>query len=268
MMEYKNEREVEVKLLHPLFTDVLGYPDDQLDWGHPVKMNFGREKRTKEADLIAKFKGKPVITIEAKSPNEAIQSGLGQLDSYAFHLGTPYSVITNGRRFVLRGYYSFNSKINVIDDSVETLAEAKWKPLRKLISFENIPGTISEKPNPLPVVDEQKIKDFRRFFRKIHNAIRDRDKLDPAAAFDELSKLLFLKAAEDEWRSKAKSKPVLTPEKIAEWESVGKGKAKVWVNEWFEAATEELFPGVFDDHPQINLSPGTLATLLDVMTPV
>lgn len=267
MDDLKTERDVEVKLLHPLFSDTLGYPPDQLDWAHRVPMHLGRQVLNKEADLVAKFRGKPVITVEAKSPNEPVHSGLGQLDSYAFALQTPYSVITNGRRFLLRGYYSFNSRINVIDDTVDSLVEGKWKALRKLISFANIPATIQEKPNPVVAPDEERIKDYRRFFRKIHNAIRDRDKLDPAAAFDELSKLLFLKAAEDEWRLKARSRPVLTPEKIEEWESLGKGKAKAFVNEWFQAATEELFPGVFEDHPQINLSSGTLAAVLRDMKP-
>ena len=76
-----------------------------------------------------------------------------------------------------------------------------------------------------------------------------------------------MKAAEDEWRTKAKSKPVLTPEKIEEWEYLGRGKAKGFFNEWFQAATEELFPGVFEDHPQINLAPGTLAAVLRDMKP-
>lgn len=266
-MEYRNEREVEVKLLHPLFTDTLGYPEDQLHWARPVHMNFGREKRIKEADLVASFRGTPVITIEAKNPNVPVQSGLGQLDSYAFHLKTPYSVVTNGKRFLLRGYYSFNSRINVIDDSVDALAEGRWKALKNLISFKNIPAALKEQPNTVPAPDEEKITNYRRFFRKIHNAIRDRDKLDPGAAFDELSKLLFLKAAEDEWKLKAASKPVLTPEKIAEWESLGSGKARAFVNEWFQAATTDLFPGIFDDHPQINLSAGTLCAVLKEMKP-
>src|SRR5690348_15917489 len=217
---YKNEREVEVKLLHPLFRDTLGYPEDELDWGLPVEMQIGHERRTKEADLIAKFHGRPVVTVEAKNPNEPVQAHLGQVDSYAFHLKTPYSVITNGGHFILRGYYSFNSRINVIDESVADLAKDKWRKLLSLISFNNIPEAIKEKPNPVTAPDERKIKDYRRFFRKIHSIIRDRDKLDPSAAFDELSKLLFLKAAEDEWRQRMLSKPVLTPEKIHEWESL------------------------------------------------
>jgi type I restriction enzyme M protein len=263
---YKSEREVEAKLLHPLFRDVLGYPEDELDWAVPVQMSFGREKKTKEADLVAKFKGRNVITIEAKKPTEPVQAYIGQLDSYAFHLQTPYSIITNGRQFILRGYYSFNSRINVIDESVDGLVSDRWKKLHSLISFKNIQSTLAEPSHPVTVPDEGKIRDFRRFFRRIHNTIRDRDKLDPGAAFDELSKLLFLKAAEDEWLSRNRAKPVLTPEKIEEWEALGKETAQSLVNKWFAAATDELFPGVFGDQPQINLSPATLAIVLQDMS--
>ena len=263
---YKSEREVEVKLLHPLFRDILGYPDDDLSWAVPVQMNLGRERRTKEADLVAKYKGRNVITVEAKKPTEPVQAHMGQLDSYAFHLQTPYSIITNGRQFILRGYYSFNSRINVIDESVDGLASDKWKKLDSLISFKNIQSTLAEPSLPIVVPDEGKIRDYRRFFRRIHGTIRDRDKLDPGAAFDELSKLLFLKAAEDEWLSRNKAKPVLTPEKILEWESLGKETAQNLVNKWFAAATDELFPGVYGDQPQINLSPATLAMVLRDMS--
>src|ERR1700676_5146018 len=115
-MEYKTEREVEVKLLHPLFIDTLGYPEEELDWGRAVTMQWGRdEKRTKFADLVAKYRGRPVITVEAKKPTEAVRSWYRQVDSYAIELQTPYSIITNGHQFVLRGYFSFNSRINVID---------------------------------------------------------------------------------------------------------------------------------------------------------
>lgn len=263
---YKSEREVEVKLLHPLFRDTLGYPEDELDWAVPVQMNLGREKKLKEADLVAKYKGRNVITVEAKKPTEPVQAHMGQLDSYAFHLQTPYSIITNGRQFILRGYYSFNSRINVIDESVDGLASDKWRKLDSLISFKNIQSTLAEPALPILTPDEGKIRDYRRFFRRIHTTIRDRDKLDPGAAFDELSKLLFLKAAEDDWLSRRKARPVLTPEKILEWENLGKETAQNLVNRWFAAATDELFPGVFGDQAQINLSPATLAIVLQEMS--
>lgn len=264
--DYKSERDVEARLLHPLFRDILGYPEGDLDWAVPVKITLGREKKTKQADLVAKYKGRNVITVEAKKPTEAIQAHMGQLDSYAFHLQTPYSVITNGKQFILRGYYSFNSRINVIDESVDGLVGQNWKKLDSLISFRNIRSTLADAPLPVTVPDEGRIRDYRRFFRRIHSMIRDRDKLDPSAAFDELSKLLFLKAAEDEWLANNKSKPVLNSEKIIEWLGLGKETAQNLINKWFAAATGELFSGVFGDQPQIELSPDTLAVVLAEMS--
>ena len=261
----RSEGDVEAKLLQPLFREVLGYPDEDLSWNAPVKITLGRETRTKQADLIVNRHGAPMIAVEAKKPTEPVLSYLGQVDSYAFALSTPYSVITNGSHFVLRGYYSFNSRINVVDEAVDDLRRNNWRKLKNLISFESILATV-EPANVIQAPDDELIKDYRRFFRKIHNAIRDRDKLDPAAAFDELSKLLFLKAAEEEWRrDRAQSKSVLTPQMIKEWETIG--KARDLVNEWFEGATSELFAGVFGDHPQIVLAPDTLRDVLRMMQP-
>ena len=118
-MDFRSEREVEVNLLAPLFKDILGYPAKDLEWARAVKMPMGRSVLTKQADLVVTRGNKPLITVEAKRPTESVQSALDQVDSYAFALKTPYSVITNGKHLVLRGYYSFNSRINVIDDSVD-----------------------------------------------------------------------------------------------------------------------------------------------------
>ncbi len=266
---YSSEKEVEVKLLHPLFRDVLGYSENDLCWDTPVKVTFGRETKTKWADLVVKYRKKPMIAVEAKKPTESVQSGMGQVDSYAFALETPYSVITNGRRFLLRGYYSSNRRFNVVDGTVDGLHKSHWRGIRNLIGIDAIPKSIKDLPNPVAKPSEDKIKDYRRFFRKIHNAIRDHDKLDPAAAFDELSKLLFLKAAEAEWiRKKSKRiASILTPERIEEWEHLGKRKAEKYIQDWFADATEELFAGVFDDHPKINLSPRSLKVVLGMMKP-
>lgn len=256
----ESERDIETKLLYPLFHETLGYPDKNLHSDFPIKITLGRQKTTKKADLVAMYNGKPVIVIEAKKPTETLQSGIDQVDSYAFTLQTPYSVITNGRQFILRGYYSFNSRINIIEDSVDDLKKDKWKKLKELISFANVLASIDEKPNELVTPDEEKIKDFRRFFRNVHNIIRDGDKLDPSASFDEMSKILFLKAAEDEWMKKRHGQSVLTPEKIAEWEQLGKGAE--YINTWFLNATKEFYPDVFEENTKINLSLESLKKVL------
>lgn len=266
---YGSERDVEVKLLDPLFRDELGYAQRDLAWAVPVTLTFGREKKTKEADLVVKHKKTPVIAVEAKKPTEPVQGGMGQIDSYAFALETPYSLITNGRHLVVRGYYASNRRINIIDGTIDELSRARWAPLRDLLGFEAIRKSMQEQPNIVPSPSEEKITNFRRFFRRIHNTIRDSDKLDPAAAFDELSKLLFLKAAEDEGarRNDVERLPVLTAEMVAEWERLGKTKARKLVQEWFSEATERLFPGVFSDHPEINLSTEALKSILAMMKP-
>ena len=163
----QTERDVETKLLGPLFRDVLEYPDDSLHWDEPISIILGREKKKKRADLVAYHNGQPVVIVEAKSPTEPIQSGIGQVDSYAFALQTPYSVVTNGRQFVVRGYYSFNSRINVVQESVNRLQKGRWLKVGKPIGFNQVIDTLREKAAPLAVPDPQKIKDFRRFFRRI-----------------------------------------------------------------------------------------------------
>lgn len=261
----RSERDVETKLLEPLFRDVLGYPDESLHWDKPVPIVMGREKKIKKADLVAYHNDQPVVTVEAKSPTEPVQSGIGQVDSYAFALQTPYSVVTNGRQFVLRGYYSFNSRINVVQEAVQNLQKGRWRRVGNLIAFNKVIDTLKEKAEPLAVPDSEKIRDFRRFFRRIHSEIRDRDRLNPTDAFDELSRLLFIKAAEEDWLAQNPSRPVLTPQKIEEWEKIG--DAQEMINRWFQKAVKEFYADVFEDNPQIQLRPETLKFVLNLMRP-
>lgn len=256
----ESERDIETKLVHPLFHRTLGYPQDSLRTDVAVNLTFGREKKIGRADLVVYHQDKPVVVVEAKKPTETLQPGIDQVDSYAFALQAPYSVITNGRGFVLRGYYSFNSRINILEDSVDELKKDGWKRLKDLISFANIIASIADKENQLVEPSEEKIRDYRRFFRNIHNIIRDGDKLDPSASFDEMSKILFIKAAEDEWRQRKGGQHVLTLDKIEEWERMGKGMD--FVNTWFSNAAHDLFPDVFEENTKINLSVETLKEVL------
>ena len=70
ILEYRNEVEVEHNLIRPLFTDILGYPADDLEWRPPVAMHLGREKTTKEADLLAKESIPSLGTISSAGPAE------------------------------------------------------------------------------------------------------------------------------------------------------------------------------------------------------
>lgn len=261
----RSEGDVEQKVVGPLFKKILHYPDVSIRWKHPVTVILGKEKKTKQADMVAYSGGRPVVTVEAKSPTEPVTEGFGQVDSYAFALQTPYSVVTNGRSFVLRGYYSFNSRINVVEEPISRLESEKWKKVVSLIGSDQVLESMKERAQPVAVPNRQKITDYRRFFRRIHSEIRDRDRLDPAAAFDELSKLLFLKAAEEEAVEEHPGRAVLTPETIAQFEATG--NAPDLINQWFRSAIKDYYAGVFEDDPRINLKPETLRVVLEMMQP-
>jgi len=258
-----SEKDVETKVIQPLFSDILGYPDESLSWAKPITVTFGHEKKTKEADLVVIHKTKPLMVVEAKKPTVPVQSGFEQVDSYAFALETPYSVVTNGKSFILRGYYSFNTKINIIEDQIEELKKNNWKRVKDLISYANILDSITEPANKVVQPSPDRVRNYRRYFRNIHNQIRDGDKLDPVASFDELSKILFLKAAEEEWVAKNKGQIVLSVDKIEEWEQIGEGLD--YINQWFEKAVREFYPEVFEEHTKINLSLGTIKDVLRLM---
>lgn len=260
----KTERDVETNVLRPLFCDVLGYSDRDLHWAKRGSIPARREIPLKEADLVAHCKGSPVVTVKAKSPREPVRGDLSQVDAYAYALQTKFSVVTNGLQFVVRGYYAGNSRINVIDAPVEELVGGGWSPVLNLIGAKNIATAIKEPEQPVAPIDEVKIQDYRKFFRRIHNEIRDRDKLSPDAAFDEMSKLLFLKAAEEEWRRNTPNR-ILTPQIIEKWEALGLPQSKALVNQWFQETTSQLFPGVYEERPCIDLSPETLKAVLEMM---
>lgn len=52
-----SERDVEVKIITPLFRDILGYQNSEMHWAVPVDMNLGREVRKKK--LIFSSNGNP-----------------------------------------------------------------------------------------------------------------------------------------------------------------------------------------------------------------
>lgn len=51
---FRSKREVKVNLLAPLFPETLGYAKIDLEWAKPIWMNYGREERTKQADLVVR----------------------------------------------------------------------------------------------------------------------------------------------------------------------------------------------------------------------
>lgn len=159
-----------------------GYGLDQID--EEVRVT-GRGSGQARADFViwrtAKDKAekkRPLIIVECKSDNVTIKrEDYGQGENYARITDAPFFLTHNSR---------------------ET---RYWRVLK-----ESMPGTAEEIEN-IPKADAgdkeideliKKLKTFREdefadLLHKCHNIIRNREHLDPAAAFDEIAKILFMK---------------------------------------------------------------------------
>ncbi len=263
----RSERDVETKIIAPLFTKILGYDEEHMHWAVPVDMQFGREVRTKEADLVVSHCGENLIVVEAKKPTEPVLGATGQTDSYAFALQCPFSFITNGREYLLRGYYHANRRVDLLSGTIDRLSAKKFERLARIIGIDEVLASSSERPETLNAPDREKIKDYRRFFKSLHNTIRDGDKLDPTAAFDELGKMLLLSAADEALRLANPMHEPLTKDMVEKAIGTSAKKAGRIINVHFDEVVPTAFPLLSEKKGDIELSPGTVAEVLEKLQP-
>lgn len=182
---YKPEEEVRQRYVCRL-VDSYGYDIKQM--GEEVKVtNSQRGQGAARADIVIwrneedKRKGKnALIVVECKAENVTIrQADYFQGYNYAAWAGAKFFVTTNLKETRI---------FKVVEDAMP----------KKLEEIADIPSADM-------VNDDKKIKamllqtkaftrdEFSRLLFKCHNIIRNNDKLSPEAAFDEISKILFIK---------------------------------------------------------------------------
>lgn len=181
----KPEEEVRQRYVCRL-VDSYGYSIKQM--GEEVKVtNSQRGQGAARADIVIwrneedKRKGKnALIVVECKAENVTIrQADYFQGYNYAAWAGAKFFVTTNLKETRI---------FKVVEDAMP----------KKLEEIADIPSADM-------VDDDKKIKamllqtkaftrdEFSRLLFKCHNIIRNNDKLSPEAAFDEISKILFIK---------------------------------------------------------------------------
>ncbi len=219
-----------------------GYSLDQMDEELEVT---GRGSGHARADFViwrsAEDKANqknPLIIVECKSDNVTISvKDYGQGDNYARLTGAKFFVTHNNRE---TKYW------RVIHDTMPKYPE----------EIENIPHA-SDSDKEIEVL-LSKLKTFRedefaKLLHECHNVIRNREKLDPAAAFDEIAKILFVKVyVERELKAKRQRKNIFSAEFLKE--QLGDDP----LNDLFEK-TKRFYTKdkIFDDTDRINLKPAT-----------
>ncbi|MBN1867596.1 N-6 DNA methylase [Candidatus Sumerlaeota bacterium] len=183
--------------------DEYGFQPDQIAEEEELT---GRGSGHARADFVVwrtaqdKTDGKsPLIIVECKSDNVTIQAAdYGQGDNYARLTNAPFFVTHNARE--TRFWRVKKDRMPGYIEEIENIphADASDKEIEELIAR-------------LKVFKEE---EFAQLLHQCHNVIRNREKRDPAAAFDEIAKVLFVKVwVEREMRRKRQRQNLFT----AEW---------------------------------------------------
>ncbi len=180
----------------------------------------------------------PFIIVECKSDNVTIKpQDYGQGENYARICGAPFFVTHNSRE---TKYW------RVKKDKVPGYTE----------EIENIPhGNASDKDikELLSKLRAFKEKEFADLLHKCHNIIRNREKKDPAAAFDEIAKVLFIKVYVERQLLTRRSKENLFTVDVLHRQIADNPLDNLFQETKRAYATDKIF----GDEERINLKPAT-----------
>ena len=156
-----------------------GFDSEQLDVNVPAGAGREAERSTVYADLVAyrdKDRHEPFLVVETKRPTES--AGVKQAESYARNLGADYHLWSNG---TITRYFR---TARYIDQSEPVGNIPRW--VGHAPQSERLPKTVQ-----LPPFHDE--PHLRAVVKACHDLIFFRIGHDPAKAFDELMKLLFVK---------------------------------------------------------------------------
>ena len=136
------------------------------------------------------------IVVECKADNVTIRpEDYAQAENYALREGAPFFVTHNSQE---TRYWRVNR-------------ERRPGHFEEIDNVPHADASDAEVEEIVSKLKELKEKEFARLLHACHNVIRNREHLDPAAAFDEIAKILFVKTwTEREMRRKRQRQNLFT----------------------------------------------------------
>ncbi|HEY9156417.1 N-6 DNA methylase [Candidatus Binatus sp.] len=220
-----------------------GFNLDQMDEEREVT---GRGSGNSRADFViwrtAKDKSDsrtPLIIVECKSDNVTIKpADYGQGDNYSRLTGARFFVTHNSRETKFWRVLHNQMPKSLEEISNVPHADASDREIEDLIS-------------KLKTFKED---EFANLLHQCHNVIRNREKLDPAAAFDEIAKILFVKVAvEREMRQRRERNNLFTVEFLDSQRLTDDPLGELFKR------TKKIYKDdeIFEDDEEIRLRPAT-----------
>ncbi len=225
-----------------VLTDGYGYTIDQISEEMDVA---GRGSAQARADFVIwrssqdkTHQKSPFIIVECKSDNVTIKAhDYAQGEHYARMTDAPFFVTHNSRE--TKYWRVKKDRMPGYIEEIENIphADATNKEIEELLS-------------KLRVFKE---KEFADLLHQCHNVIRNREKKDPAAAFDEIAKILFVKVYVERKMLTRRSK-----ENLFTVDVLNKQIAENPLDNLFQETKKSYSAdNIFDDDERINLKPAT-----------
>ena len=180
----------------------------------------------------------PFIIVECKSDNVTIQpADYSQGENYARIVGTPFFVTHNSRE--TRYWRVKKDKVPGYTEEIENIphGDASDKEIEELL-------------NKLRAFKE---KEFADLLHQCHNIIRNREKKDPAAAFDEIAKVLFTKVYVERQLLTRRSRTNLFTVDVLKGQIAENPLDNLFQQTKAHYSTDKIF----DEEERINLKPAT-----------
>jgi type I restriction enzyme M protein len=232
--------------------DEYGYGIDQIAEEEDVT---GRGSAKARADFVIwrtiqdrRDDKTPLIVVECKADNVAIDRGV-------YEQGENYARLTNAPFFVTHNHRETKFWRVIHDKMPKNIEEIDGIPHTDATDKE-----IQELLNRLKIFKEDEFADL---LHQCHNVIRNREKKDPAAAFDEIAKILFVKVDIERRLRKGKArKNLFTAEFLDEQSELHTDPMNVLFNQTKE---DYKMDKIFDFDEAINLKFNTAREIVKLL---
>jgi len=200
-----NEADVEALFLEPLIR-LLRYPENRVRRKRAIEelaiARGSRRERYKPDFIFLDAAGRPVVVVDAKSPEEAPSDYHYQASGYALLINqrypdnpVRYCLLSNG--FTSELYpWDRNTPLLVMRFDDFSSGDTKLAELRAAIAYEAFNQEEAVK-DVQPYYRRPTISEVVTAFEVAHNLIWKKEKSPPTKAFYELAKLLFVKLRQD-----------------------------------------------------------------------
>lgn len=255
-MDLKTEEDVKIKFLLP-YLEEHGYKLSQCEFNRSIDVQEGRKTKKIFADVVvytSSRKQAPLILCETKPPYEILNKSVKeQAISYARLLPkiAPLALITNGQQVQVFQVINKN-RISQLPKSGELRSDL----VNLIISTEVQTALREEAKHELFIIDD--VQTFKNILKACHNEIRNNEGYDPAAAFDEMSKVLFCKMYEEKHKGNNRFR-------IEVFDNALNNLKINVVKQVFDETKNDLrYSGLFDKKDTINLQDRTIRKIVSL----